>query len=137
MSPNSESPLDQLSYTVRGCIFNVHSTLGPGLFESAYLPALAYELELAGLEVTTNKKMPVLYKGQVFEAGYEIDLLVQDTIIIEVKSVKELQDVDKKRLLTYLRLSQKPLGFLVNFNAKSLVAKESFIRIINQCEQNL
>lgn len=131
MIPKNHPDFDNLTYAVRGCIFEVHKTLGPGLFESAYIPCLAYELEKAGLKVETLKHLPFLYKGQRIDVGYVLKVVVEDTVLIEVRSVKALDDVDKKRTLTYLKLSGLPIGFLVNFNEASLVPKENFIRIIN------
>ncbi len=123
--------LDDLTYKIRGAIFNVHSTLGPGLFESVYEAALIYELVQIGLDVKNQVALPVLYKNIRLELGFRIDVLVEDLVIIEIKSVEILLNVHKKQLLTYLKLSKIKLGFLVNFNVSTLVNKESFIRIIN------
>ncbi len=123
--------LNDLTYKIRGAIFNVHNELGPGLLESAYESALAYELVSMELRVRTQVGLPVIYKGISLEVGYRIDLIVEEQIIIEIKSVELLHDVHKKQLLTYLKLADKRIGILVNFNVSKLVDKESLVRIIN------
>ena len=123
--------LNELTYKIRGAIFKVHTSLGPGLLESVYIAALAYELSLLDLSVQTQVGLPVDYNGIILELGFRLDILVNDEIIIEVKSVEVLHDVHKKQLLTYLKLADKRLGWLVNFNVASLKDKESIIRIIN------
>ena len=123
--------LNELSYKIRGAVFRVHSSLGPGLLESVYVAALTYELSALNLSVQTQLGLPVNYNGITLELGFRLDLLVQNEIIIEVKSVEALHDVHKKQLLIYLKLASKKLGLLVNFNVSSLKDKESIIRIIN------
>jgi len=123
--------LNELSYKIRGAVFRVHSSLGPGLLESVYVAALTYELSALNLSVQTQIGVPVNYNGIMLELGFRIDLLVQDEIIIEVKSVNALREVHKKQLLTYLKLTNRKLGLLVNFNVSSLKDKESIIRMIN------
>ncbi len=123
--------LNDLTYKIRGAIFSVFNELGPGLLESVYEAALSYELNEIGLKNKTQVALPVSYKDVVLEIGYRIDILVEDQIIIEIKSVETLHDVHKKQLLTYLKLSDKKLGILVNFNCVKLIDKESLIRIIN------
>jgi GxxExxY protein len=123
--------INDITYKIRGAIFTVHNELGPGLLESVYEAALAFELIEIGLIVKTQVGLPVNYKNQKLELGFRLDLLVNDVIIIEIKSVEVLHDVHKKQLLTYLKLSDKKVGLLVNFNVSKLVDKESLIRIIN------
>lgn len=123
--------LNDLSYQIRGAIYKVHSTLGPGLFESVYEAALIYELKQLNLAVESQVGIPVMYNGIQLELGFRLDILIENTVIIEVKSVESLLDVHKKQLLTYLKLSGKKLGILVNFNVSTLINKESLIRIIN------
>ena len=123
--------LNQLSYKVRAAIFSVFKEPGPGLLESVYETALAQELSFANLNVCTQVPIPVYYKGIKQDLGFRLDILVNNEIIIEVKSIDILLDVHKKQLLTYLKLANKRLGFLVNFNVAFLVDKESLIRIIN------
>lgn len=123
--------INDITYKIRGAIFTVHKELGPGLLESVYEAALAYELIEMGLNVQTQVGLPVEYKSVILELGFRIDILVNNQVVIEIKSVETLHDVDKKQLLTYLRLSDKRIGILVNFNSSVLVDKESLIRIIN------
>ncbi len=123
--------LNDLTYKIRGAIFSVHKFLGPGLLESVYEAALAYELSEMGLEVETQVALPVVYKSVKLEMGFKLDILVNNQIIIEIKSVDILNDVHKKQLLNYFKLSKKRIGLLVNFNALTLVDKESLVRIIN------
>ena len=122
--------LNDLTYQIRGAIYKVHSSLGPGLFESVYEAALIYELMEMNLNVKSQLGLPVHYNDIVLELGFRIDILVEDEIIIEIKSVTELKDVHKKQMTTYLKLSGMKVGILVNFNVSSLVDKISLIRII-------
>jgi GxxExxY protein len=123
--------INDLTYKIRGAIFEVYKTLGPGLLESVYEAALASELIALGLVIQTQVALPVIYKENKLELGFRIDILVENQVIIEIKSVDALHDVHKKQLLTYLKLSDKKLGILVNFNVSSLEDKVSLIRIIN------
>ncbi len=123
--------LNELTYKIRGAIYTVHNSLGPGLLESVYETALIYELNLLGLQVKNQVGIPVNYNGVLLELGFRADIIVENTVIIEVKSIEVLHDVHKKQLLTYLKLADKKLGILINFNVSSLVDKESLIRIIN------
>lgn len=123
--------LNELSYKVRGAIYTVYKELGAGLLESVYEAALLYELTSLGLKAESQVPLPVIYKEIKLELGFRLDILVENEIIIEIKSVESLHNVHKKQLLNYLKLSKKKLGFLVNFNVDLLVDKESFIRIIN------
>lgn len=123
--------LNDLTYKIRGAIFTVHNELGPGLLESVYEVALTYELMEMGFDVKTQVSVPVIYKGIQLELGYRMDILVENRVIIEIKSVEALHDVHKKQLLSYLKLADKKLGVLVNFNVAKLIDKESLIRIIN------
>jgi GxxExxY protein len=120
---------NDISYDIRGAAFKVHTALGPGLLESAYTVALSHELIKMGYEVRTQVGLPLIYDSIKLEIGYRIDLLVNDLVIVEIKSVDALADVHHKQLLTYLKLSGKKLGLLINFNVSSL--KESIIRIVN------
>jgi len=123
--------LDELTYKIRGAIFTVFNELGPGLLESVYEAALAFELSKMGFKIKTQAALPVIYKDIYLELGFRIDILVENKIIIEIKSVEKLHDVHKKQLLTYLKLANKKLGILVNFNVNQLIDKESIFRIIN------
>lgn len=120
---------NEISYIIRGSIFKVHNALGPGLLESAYEAALTYELKQAGLNVVCQLGLPFQYETIKLDIGYRIDILVDDKVIVEVKSVENLTDVHYKQVLTYLKLSNKKLGLLVNFNTSKI--EESIKRIVN------
>jgi GxxExxY protein len=120
---------NEISYIIRGCIFKVYNALGPGLLESAYEAALTYELRQTGLDVVCQLGLPFQYETIKLDIGYRIDLLVNDKVIVEVKSVETLADVHYKQVLTYLKLSNKKLGLLVNFNTSKM--EESIKRIVN------
>ncbi len=112
--------LNDISYKIIGCAYTVHSELGPGLLESTYETCLEYELMKIGLKVEKQKSLPVIYQGIKLDAGYRIDLLVEDKIIIELKSVEVIAPVHEAQLLTYLKLANIKLGLLINFNVKDL-----------------
>ena len=120
---------NEITYKIRGAIFDVYNTLGPGLLESVYEEALSFELAQQGLSVERQTDVPIVYKTVTLKTPLRIDILVEDQIIIELKSVKELQDVHYKQLLTYLRLTGKKLGLLVNFNTDDI--RSSIKRVIN------
>jgi GxxExxY protein len=120
---------NELSYRVIGIALDLHRSLGPGLLESVYENALAYDLIESGLEVKTQVPMPFVYKEIRMETGYRLDILVENKLIIEVKSVETLAPVHYAQVLTYLKLSGIKLGLLINFNTK--VLKEGIHRIVN------
>ncbi len=120
---------NQLSYEIRGAIYEVYNTLGPGLLESVYEEALCYELQQRNLKVERQQEVPIRYKNTDLSTPLRLDIIVEDTVIIELKSVHELQDVHYKQLLTYLRLLDKHLGILVNFNTDDI--NSSIRRVIN------
>jgi GxxExxY protein len=121
--------LDQeLTGSILGCAYKVHSSLGPGLLESAYEECLHYELDKAGLFVLKQKPMPLIYEERKLDLGYRIDLLVEEKIIIEIKAVDAFNPVHLAQLMTYLKLSKCRIGFLINFNVVSL--KEGIKRVI-------
>ena len=122
--------LNQLSSLIIKAAINVHKELGPGLLESVYKSCMVIELKDMKLKVKSEVSLPIFYRGEkVHEEGFRIDLLVEDMIIVELKSVDKVQNVHKKQLLTYLRLAKKPLGLLINFNEAML--KDGITRIIN------
>ena len=123
--------LDDLTYNIRGCVFEVFKELGLGFLESVYEAALMFELSAKGMQVQSQVPVPVLYKSIQLELGFRLDILVENSVVIEIKSVENVHDVHKKQLLTYLKLTQKKVGFLVNFNSAHLIDKESLIRIVN------
>lgn len=111
---------NQLSYTIRGCIFTVYNHLGPGLMESAYEAALLYELRKKGFKCDVQAPLPLIYKNIHMDIGYRLDIVVEDLVIIEIKSVENLSALHHKQILTYLKLSGLKLGILVNFNTDNL-----------------
>ena len=121
--------LNEISYQIRGAVFDVYNELGPGLMENVYEKALIMELLNRGLQVENQVPIEVLYKGFDLGLQYRVDLLINKQIIIELKSVEILLPVHHKQLITYLKLAQKPLGFLINFNTESI--KDNIIRIAN------
>ena len=109
--------------------FRVHTTLGPGLLESVYEAALAYELEKRGLSIARQQGIPVVYESVRIHAGFYADLVVEDLVIVEIKAVETVAPVHKKQLLTYLKLADKRLGLLINFNV--VLIKHGITRIVN------
>jgi GxxExxY protein len=123
---------NDISFDIRGAAFRIHNELGPGLLESVYEAALSYELEKMGYSIKRQIGIPMFYKEIQFDVGFRLDLLINELVIIEVKSVESLLDVHHKQLLTYLKLANKRLGLLINFNSSSL--KNSIIRIVNNLQ---
>ena len=113
--------------------FKIHTHLGPGLLESVYVAVLAAELDKRGLSVRTQVGLPVVYEGTRLELGFRLDLLVEERVIVEVKSVDSLADVHYKQLLTYLKLTDRRLGLLINFN--SALLRGNVKRIVNGLEE--
>ena len=120
---------EDLTYQIRGCIFNVYNKLGPGLFESVYESALCYELEKAGLQYKRQLDLAVNYDDIVLDVAFRIDILVENKVILEIKSVEELSKVHYKQIITYLKLTDITIGLLVNFNTDSI--KNNIKRIVN------
>jgi GxxExxY protein len=120
---------NELSEIVIGCAIEVHKLLGPGLLESAYQTCLYYELIKLGMKVEKEKILPLNYKDVKIECGYRIDMLVEDKLILELKSCESLSDIHKAQLLTYLKLTNCKLGLLINFNV--LLLKNGIKRVAN------
>lgn len=120
--------INDISYKIIGCAYRVHSELGPGLLESTYETCLEYELLEEGLKVERQKPLPVIYKDIKLNAGYRIDLLIDDKVIVEIKSCEAIAPIHEAQLLTYLKLADKKLGLLINFNVKDL--KQGIMRRI-------
>ena len=110
----------ELSNKVIGCAIEVHKALGPGLLESTYEQCLAQELNLNNISFKLQHPMPVQYKGTRLDCGYRVDVLVEDEIILELKSVEALKGIHEAQLLTYMKLAEIKKGFLINFNVKIL-----------------
>ncbi|WP_373400477.1 GxxExxY protein [Algoriphagus halophilus] len=121
---------NEISYIIRGAIFKVYNALGPGLLESAYEVALAHELIENNLNVRRQVGLPLIYDNIKMEIGYRIDLIVENKVIIEIKSVENLLDVHHKQVITYLKLSNIKLGILVNFNVDQ-ITKGIFRKVNN------
>ena len=122
---------NEISYKIRGAIFNVYNNLGPGLLESAYEIALRIELEKLGCKVQTQVCLPIVYDGVTIPNAYRIDMLVDDKVIVELKAVASMQEVFFSQLMTYLKLTGKKLGILVNFKttdiSKSIYRRANYL----------
>ena len=118
----------ELTYQIRGAIWDVYNDLGPGLLESVYEEVLCYELEKRGLKIERQKQVPIIYKGKVLKTDLKLDVMVEDMIIIELKSVEELKPVFYKQTKTYLKLMNKHIGLLVNFGEYDM--KDGIHRIV-------
>jgi GxxExxY protein len=121
--------LDQITRRIIGAAIEVHRALGPGLLESAYEACLAFELVHAGFNVERQKPLPVVYKEVKLDCGYRLDLLVDDTVVVEIKAVDEIVPIHKAQLLSYLRLLDKRVGLLINFHVR--VLKDGVTRVVN------
>jgi len=121
--------IDDITYQIRGAIYDVYKTLGPGLLESVYEEALCFELQQRGLTVERQKLVPINYKGHVLKTELRLDVIVEDMVIVELKSVEEMKKLFAKQLLTYLRLMDKKVGLLVNFNTDNILT--SISRVAN------
>ncbi len=121
---------NDISFLIRGAIYQVYVNLGPGLLESAYISCLVHELKKQGLEVKTEIPMPLIYDSVKMNVGYRLDILVNNKVIVEVKSVEKLAEVHHKQLITYLKLSGLKLGLLTNFNSTDIL--KSIFRKVNK-----
>jgi GxxExxY protein len=124
-----EQTANQLTEQIIGASIEVHRELGPGLLESTYEAALAFELSARGLAFERQAALPVRYKGLLIEVGYRLDLLVGDSVIVELKAVERVDRIHEAQLMTYLKLSGKKVGLLINFNVPLL--KDGIIRRVN------
>jgi len=121
--------INELTECVIGACIEIHKAIGPGLLESAYEECLCHELRLANLAFERQRPLPVAYKGVKLDCGYRIDLVVEGTLIVELKTVQELQPIHEAQLLTYLKLSGLAVGLLINFNVP--VLRRGIKRIVN------
>ena len=112
--------INDITHEILDSAYKVHTALGPGLLESAYKACLAYELKKKGLKVELEKPVPIIYEEVKLEYGYRIDILVENKVVIELKTVDAFNDVHIAQVLTYLRFAEKKVGLLINFNVKSL-----------------
>jgi GxxExxY protein len=121
---------NEIARQIVDAAYKIHTALGPGLLESAYEAMLAYELERRGLQAVCQQPVPLVYEGVHLEVGYRADMIVEDRVIVEIKSVEVAAPVHYKQLLTYLRLADKRLGLLINFGAPLI--KDGIRRVVNR-----
>jgi GxxExxY protein len=122
--------LNKLSNIIIGAAIEVHKILGPGLLESAYEECLCKEFILRNLSIERQKPLPLEYKGEKLDCGYRLDVVIEQAIIVELKSCKEIEPIHKAQLLTYLKLSKLSLGLLFNFNVPLM--RDGVVRIVNE-----
>jgi len=121
---------NEITERIIGCAIKVHKNLGPGLLESAYQECLFYELKNSGLTVEKEKPLPLIYEEVKLDCGYRLDLLVENKVIVEIKSVEALNEIHLAQILTYLKLNDSKIGLLINFNVLQLV--KGVKRVINK-----
>jgi GxxExxY protein len=124
---------NKIAKLVVDAAYHVHTKLGPGLLESVYEVVLAHEIEKRGLALERQVSIPIQYEGMIFDEGFRADIVVEDSVILELKSIESVAPVHKKQLLTYLRLTDKRLGLLLNFGAPLI--KKGIFRIVNKLEE--
>ncbi|MBT8358677.1 MAG: GxxExxY protein [Desulfobacterales bacterium] len=125
--------INQLSSKIIGAAIEVHKILGPGLLESAYEECLCRELELRKIKFERQEPLPIIYKGKKLDCGYRLDIVIENKIIAELKSIEMIEPIHKAQLLSYLKLSGHKLGLLLNFNVS--VLKDGIVRLVNQLEE--
>jgi len=125
--------INKLSNKIIGAAIEVHKTLGPGLLESAYEQCLCHELNLRILSFERQKELPVVYKQIKLDCGYRLDIVVEETIILELKSCEKIEPIHKAQLLTYLKLSGISLGLILNFNMPTM--REGIVRLVNEFKE--
>ena len=125
----ADTPLNTLTGQILGAAIEVHRHLGPGLLASTYMPCLQFELAAARLQFVAQRAVPILYKGIEIDARYQIDLLVEDLVVVEVKALDHILGVHQAQVLTYMRLTGSPAGLLVNFNVAKLI--DGVTRLMN------
>lgn len=126
----TQSYINDITYKVVGCAIEVHKELGPGLLDSVYQKCFVKELELKGFNVNQQIRIPVLYKGESLDCDLRLDVLVEDLIIVELKSVEGMLPLYKAQLLTYMKLSEKPKGLLINFNTENIT--KDLVPMVNE-----
>ncbi len=125
--------INELSSKVIGAAIEVHKSLGPGLLESTYEECICYELNLSGFSLERQKPLSVRYKGVKLDCGYRLDVVIENAIILELKSCKKIEPIHKAQLLTYLKLSGLNLGLLLNFNVP--VMRDGIVRVVNELKE--
>lgn len=132
---NTQKQINELSYKIIGCAIEVHKELGPGLLETVYETCLTDELKSAGFRVTNQMLVPIKYKGKTLNSNLILDILVEDTIIVELKTVEKILPVHKAQLHTYLKLTNKPKGLLINFYSENI--KDQIVSYVTPAFSNL
>jgi GxxExxY protein len=127
---NETNRLDSITHKIIGAAIEVHRRLGPGLLESAYEACLAFELKQLGFFIEEQKPLPVVYKDVKLDCGYRLDIMVEHSVVVEIKSVDQLAPIHSAQMLSYLRLSGKRVGLLINFNVR--VLKDGLKRIVDE-----
>jgi GxxExxY protein len=125
--------INQLSSKIIGAAIEVHKALGPGLLESSYQKCLCHELRLRGIPFENEKPFPLVYKGEKLDCGYRLDIVVENAIILELKSCEKIEPIHKAQLLTYLKLSGLRLGLVLNFNVPLM--RDGIVRVVNEFEE--
>jgi GxxExxY protein len=125
--------INKLSNRIIGAAIEVHKTLGPGLLESAYEQCMCHELNLIGLSFERQKELPVAYKGLKLDCGYRLDIVIEEAVILELKSCEDIESIHKAQLLTYLRLSGISLELILNFNMATM--RDGIVRIVNESNE--
>jgi GxxExxY protein len=125
--------IEKLGNKIIGAAIEVHKTLGPGLLESAYEESLCHELSLRSLSFERQKPLSLTYKGKLLDCGYRLDIVVENRIILELKTCEEIEPIHKAQLLTYLKLSGLHLGFLFNFNVP--IMRDGIVRVVNELNE--
>lgn len=126
---NKEENLNKITETIIGVSINIHRALGPGLLESAYEACMVYDIAKAGLQVEQQKPLPIVYRGVKLDCGYRLDLMIENKVIVEIKSLEKLLPIHQAQLMSYLKLSDCKVGLLINFNVK--VLKNGIKRVVN------
>jgi len=124
---------NEIATQIVDAAYKIHTTLGPGLLESVYEKLLSYELKKRGLHCVHQKALPLTYDGITFDIGFRTDLIVEDKVIVEIKSVEELISAHKKQVITYIKLADKRLGILINFG--EALIKHGIVRLVNGLEE--
>lgn len=132
---NDEERLNKITETIIGVAIDIHKALGPGLLESAYEACMVYDLIQSSLKVEQQKPLPVIYREVKLECGYRLDLMIENEVIVEIKSVEKLLPIHKAQLMSYLKLADRKVGLLINFNVELL--KDGIQRVVNNFPDSL
>jgi len=130
---DSAKEINRITSMIIESAIRIHRTVGPGILEKAYFGCLCYELVSAGLKIQTQKELPLLYQGVKIDCAYRADLIVEESVIVEVKAIESLAPIHSRQLLTYLRIAHLPVGLLLNFGA--LTMKQGIERVVNNFKE--